>query len=191
MRLFVAIEIGDGARKRLAEAQRKLRYVNAKISWVAPQNFHFTLKFLGETPYDLAPRIHTAMNSVASEFVPFQCELRGLGQFPRVIWVGIHGETQQLPRLVSRLDEEFGQLGFQRETREFSAHLTLGRIKFVGDREGLTRLIASSTNESYGAVEVDAIHLFQSTLTPKGSIYTKHFTANLKGTQHGHQNGQS
>ena|ERR1051326_1889741 len=187
MRLFIAVEIDDRVRKKLAGAQRRLRYVNAKVSWVAPQNFHFTLKFLGETARELLPGIQKTMDTAAVEIPPIQCELRGLGQFPRVIWAGLHGATEQLATLAKRLDEELGQLGFLREAREFKPHLTLGRIKFVGDREGLTRLIDSLRNEPFGAVRVEAIHLFHSELSPRGSIYTKVHTAHLKGAEHGRQ----
>jgi len=187
MRLFIAVEIDDAVRKPLAEVQRRLRYINAKVSWVAPQNFHFTLKFLGETGEDQLTGIQQAMDTIAAEFPPLQCELRGLGQFPRVIWAGLHGETERLAALAKRLDEELGKLGFLREQRDFKPHLTLGRIKFVGDREGLTRLIDSLRNEPFGALRVDSIQLFQSTLTPRGSIYTKVTTTHLKGADHGHQ----
>lgn len=187
MRLFIAVEIDDDVRKPLAEAQRRLRYVNAKVSWVAPQNFHFTLKFLGETAEDRLPGIQKAMDTAAAEFSPLQCDLRGVGQFPRVIWAGLYGETNRLVALARRLDEELGQLGFLREAREFKPHLTLGRIKFVGDKPGLTKTIDSLRNEPFGALRVDAIHLIQSTLTPRGSIYTKVTTTHLKGADHGRQ----
>jgi 2'-5' RNA ligase len=188
VRLFIAIEIDEQARRRLAEASRRLRYLNAKITWVAVENFHFTLKFLGETEESKLESIQQAMQSVASAFEPIRCRLQGLGQFPRVIWAGIHGETEQLSALAARLDSELGSLGFATETRPFKSHLTLGRIKFVGDKEGLTRLLDSSKNEGFGDVRVENIHLFRSQLTPRGSIYTKLFTASLKGADHGHQN---
>ncbi len=187
MRLFIAVEIDEAVRRRLGEVQRALRYVNAKVSWVAPPNFHFTLKFLGETGEETVAPIQSAMQAVASEFVPMQCDLKGIGQFPRVIWAGLEGDVEPLIRMAGRLDEELHKLGFPREAREFAPHLTLGRIKFVGDREGLTRLVASRKNEAFGALRVEAIHLVQSTLTPQGSIYTKLFTAHLKGTDHGRQ----
>ncbi len=187
MRLFVAAELDEEVRRRLAEVQRKLRYVNAKVTWVAPSNFHFTLKFLGETADEQRAGIQQGLEAAMAQFTPISCELRGLGLFPRVIWAGLHGETERLAALARRIDDELGRLGFSREEREFKPHLTLGRIRFLGDKEGLTRLIASHRNEAFGAVRVEAIHLFQSTLTPHGSIYTKLFTAHLKETDHGHQ----
>ena len=187
VRLFIAVEIDEAVRKRLAEVQRKLRYVNANVSWVAPRNFHFTLKYLGETEEEKIAPIRNAMQAVTSEFVPMECDLVGIGQFPRVIWAGLEGDVKPLIVMASRLDEELHKLGFPRENREFTPHLTFGRIKYVGDREGLTRLVSSLKNEAFGAVRVEAIHLFQSTLNPQGSIYTKLFTAQLKGTDHGTQ----
>jgi len=188
MRSFVAIEIDPKVRRRLAEAQRKIRYVNAKIGWVAPQNFHLTLKFLGETTEDQRDAVQSVLQTAAQEFEPIEMEMRGLGQFPRVIWAGMLGEIKGLARMARRLDDELAKLGFAREAREFKAHLTLGRIKRIGDREGLTKAIASFRDETFGAVRVDAVHLFQSTLTPNGSIYTKLFTVPLKGADHGHKN---
>src|SRR5688572_28047654 len=134
MRLFIAVEIEEAVRNRLAEVRRKMRYLNAKITWVAPQNFHFTLKFLGETDEAKISAIHDAMEKTVSDSAPIGCNLKGLGQFPRVIWAGIEGETERLAALASRLDAELGKLGFPPETRDFRPHLTLGRIKFVGDK---------------------------------------------------------
>lgn len=187
MRLFIAVNITNDARARLTDAQRRLRQINATVNWVAPQNFHFTLKFLGESADHLLPNIKKAMDTVAAKVLRLRCELRGLGQFPRVIWAGLHGETEQLATLAKRLDEELGRLGFLRVAREFKPHLTLGRITFVGDKPGLTKAIDSLRNEPFGAMRVDAIHLFQSTLTARGSIYTKVHTAQLKGAEHGRQ----
>jgi 2'-5' RNA ligase len=185
--LFVAIEIGEEARQRLGEAQQRLRRVNARVTWVAPRNFHFTLKFLGETTEEKVPGVRKALDGAVVGFSPIQCELRGLGQFPRVIWTGIVGEVERLEQLARKLDDELTSAGFPREEREFRPHLTLGRIKSVGDKQGLTKGIDSLRNESFGAVDVGAIHLFQSTLTPHGSIYTKLYTAHLKGANDGRQ----
>lgn len=187
MRLFIAIEIPDDVRRRLGEVQRKLKRVNARVSWVAPRNFHLTLKFLGETAEEKVPSIQGALEAVAASSAPAECELRGIGQFPRVIWVGLLGEIDRLAALARGIDNALAPLGFPHEEREFKPHLTLGRIKFVGDREGLTRILAFHTNESFGALRVESVHLFQSTLNPQGSIYTKLFTVQLKGDRHGRQ----
>lgn len=187
MRLFVGLDVPDVVRPCIAEVQRRLRKVNAKIAWVAPQNLHLTLKFLGETEESQAQSIREALNRVASEMVPVTCELRGVGQFPRVIWAGLEGEIDRLGILARKIDDALAPLGFPREEREFRPHLTIGRIKFLADRESLTRALAFHTNESFGAVRVESVHLFQSTLTPQGPIYTKLFTAQLKGNRDGHQ----
>jgi 2'-5' RNA ligase len=188
MRLFVAVEICDEARRRLGEAQRRFNQLNARVSWVAPHNYHFTLKFLGETAEDRATEIQAILAGLAINTVPISCEIRGLGQFPRVIWAGLHGEIERLELLAHRVEAELATLGFPREERTFKPHLTLGRIKYVGDKQGLTKVIVSLRSEPFGALRVDAIHLFQSTLTPQGSIYSKLFTAPLKGADHGHKN---
>jgi len=185
VRLFVATGMSEEIRQRLADVQRSLRRINARVTWVAPQNFHFTLKFLGETAEENIGGIQRVLDAVAEEFAPISCEIRGVGQFPRVIWAGLHGEVKRLAELAQRVDSELQKLGFSSEAREFKPHLTLGRIKFVGDKEGLTKVIDSHRNEPFGALRVEAIDLFQSTLTPRGSIYTKLFTAHLKGADHG------
>jgi 2'-5' RNA ligase len=188
MRLFVGADIGEESRQLLGNAQRRFRHVNARVTWVAPRNFHFTLKFLGEVAEERVAGIQYALAKVAGEFPPIGCEIRGLGQFPRVIWAGLYGEIEPLEQLTRHVEAELVPLGFPREDRGFKPHLTLGRIKYVGDKQGLTKVIDSLTNEPFGALRVDAIHLFQSTLTPHGSIYTKLFTAPLKGADHGHEN---
>jgi 2'-5' RNA ligase len=187
MRLFLACDIPDDSRERLATVQRRLRHVNMRVTWVAPRNFHFTLKFLGETAEETVAGIREAVAVLASETAPNRCELRGVGQFPRVIWAGLTGEVERLAQLARALDDALAGLGFPRDERGFKPHLTLGRIKLVGDKQGLTKALDSLRSEPFGVVDVGAVHLIQSTLTPQGSIYTKLFTAQLKGANHGSQ----
>jgi len=161
MRLFIAIEIDDDVRQRLAEAQRLLAAVPCKVKWVEPRNLHLTLKFLGEVPDHHARAIADAMTRAAREAKPFEMKVAGVGTFPpkgvpRVVWAGA----------------EAMQVGHEREKRAFHPHLTLGRVKGREGSRELRALMESLEARDFGTCRVGEVVLMQSTLSPAGPTYT-------------------
>jgi len=118
---------------------------------------------------------------------PFRLEISGLGAFPRmeqprVIWVGISGETDKLLELQRRVDSKLVRLGFAGENQSFVPHLTLARVRdgaSSGDRKELGHLVTSTKFESKGHITVNSINLMKSQLTPDGPIYSRLFTVSL------------
>ena len=175
MRLFIAIEVDEGVRERLVEAQRQLAKAPCKVKWVEPQNLHLTLKFLGEVPDHQVRAIADAMTRAARDARPFEMKVAGLGTFPpkgvpRVVWAGV--EAMQVRPLHRRLEAALEALGHEREKRAFHPHLTLGRVKGREGTRELRSLIEDLAATEFGTAPVAQVVLMQSTLSPAGPTYT-------------------
>ncbi len=184
VRTFIAIRLDERIHRKLELLQEELRGATPPrlVRWVEPANIHLTLKFLGDTPAARIPEIAAALEQVAAGATPFAFELAGLGCFPNtarpnVVWVGVQDAGGRLAALQEGVDATLERLGFAREGRGFSPHLTLGRVR----REGRPADIAAVGQavekrrekvKSVGRQEVAAVTLFQSDLRPDGPIYT-------------------
>ena len=187
MRLFIAIDLSPEFKQELARLQSELKKSNADVKWVEPENVHLTLKFLGEVTKEYADKVKKVLDSVASQFKSFEISLSGIGAFPkldypRVVWVGIAKGKDQAKKISEKLDEELSKLGFAKEEREFAAHLTIGRVRSAKNKESLKTNILSLDPGPLPLApqQVSTINLYQSTLTPKGPIYTCLYQALLK-----------
>jgi 2'-5' RNA ligase len=191
IRAFIAIDIPEDVRAAIAEAQARLKraHLGVKVSWAKIGNVHLTLQFLGYVEEPVVPKISEALTVVAGQHEPFDLPVRGAGAFPdarrpRVLWAGCSDEQGRLKTLARAVQVEMQQFGFEPEHREFSAHLTLGRIKIPKPDDALTRALDSIKNQDFGTMRVEAIHLFESQLHPEGSIYSKLSSHGLKGDIH-------
>jgi 2'-5' RNA ligase len=181
IRTFIAIELPEEAKKGLARLRKELeRDEHRFVKWVDPGGIHLTLKFLGSIPSKRVTEITEAMGKAAQGISPCHLEISGLGAFPslkqaRVFWVGIGGEVDKLSRLQQNIDSALAGLGFAKEERSFVPHLTLARIRQGAsplERRSFGELVGSTIFEDKYHVEVEAISLMRSQLTPAGAIYT-------------------
>lgn len=177
IRAFIAIDLPDDVRAAIGKAQAQLRRAGVNMSWTKVENLHVTLQFLGDIEEGTVEGISARLADVAGKHSPFELSVAGAGVFPderrpRVLWVGCEDDGQ-LRSLAESVQTATQPLGFQPEHRSFSAHLTLGRVKQWKPDAALTRTLDSIKNQSFGAMRVDTIHLFQSELHPDGSIYSK------------------
>ena len=181
IRCFIAIELPDEAREGLARLKKELeRDEHNFVKWVDPGGIHLTLKFLGNIPSKRVTEITEAMRTAVQGISRFHLEISGMGAFPslrqvRVFWVGIGGEVDKLSRLQQNIDSALTALGFAKEERSFVPHLTLARIKQGAsplERRGFGELVGATSFEDKYHVEVEAISLMRSQLTPAGAIYT-------------------
>lgn len=196
MRLFIAVPLPEAIAKQLATLSDKLRKFSddLPINWVKPGNIHLTLKFLGMTTDETAAMVEREIKSVAGQFQPIRCKLGGLGAFPnisrpRVIWTGLDLEDNlaDLQRLAAEIDRATSRLGFEPESRPFSAHLTLGRVKVSkGKWPEETRQKFANLISHLGTTKVDPtklvlerIVLFRSILKPDGPVYERLYQAEL------------
>ena len=187
-RLFIALELPSHLRRRLEQVIDELRRCDDRaVKWVAPDNMHLTLKFLGETPVEQIEEIKSAVGKVMTHDSAgaFKLQSTALGAFPnlnrpRVFWascVSDAGDLRRLERLAGAIDDSLGELGFDKEERAFKAHLTLGRVR--RPRPGakapdLGALIERLKNYKYESLdfEINKLSLFESQLTREGPIYT-------------------
>jgi len=181
IRSFIAIELPENVLEGLARLRKELEREGHKfVKWVAPGGIHLTLKFLGNIPSKRITEITEAIEGAKQGISPFHLEISGLGAFPslrqaRVFWVGIGGEVDKLSRLQQNIDSALAVLGFAKEERSFVPHLTLARIRQGApppERSSFGELIGSTVFEDKYHVEVGAISLMRSQLTPAGAIYT-------------------
>jgi hypothetical protein len=116
IRSFIAIELSEDLRSRLAALRNELeRAEHSFVRWADPEGIHLTLKFLGNIPLRQVGEINGAMDGAVQGIPPFRLEISGLGGFPnlgqpRVLWIGIRGETQMLSRLQHRLCAHISRL---------------------------------------------------------------------------------
>ena len=192
LRAFIAVELPTGARESLGSISRELRaVVPAGVRWVRPEGIHPTLKFLGNIGAESVGPISQAMSRCAALVSPFDLFLGELGAFPslrapRVVWFGLGGALDALLGLQASLEEEMERLGYDRERRPFSPHLTLGRTRDGMSSPQRRRVgddLAGASREMREGLPVKEIALIQSTLTPSGAIYTRLFSASLGRVQ--------
>ena len=190
IRSFIAIELPLKVRKELAVLKKEIeRGEYGFVRWVNIEGVHLTLKFLGDISFEQVAGITEVMAKSRRGISPFQLRLVGLGAFPdlkrpRVIWVGISGEVNQLLKLQHSLDLSLAHLGFARETRPFTAHLTLARVnQGISSVQlgGLGKLIAATEFEGKCAFKVDSVNLMRSQLTGGGAVYSCLSSVALKG----------
>ncbi len=158
------------------------------MRWVDPNSIHLTLKFLGDIDVNITGRITAVMEEATSGTHPFHLEISGLGVFPnprrvQVIWVGMSGEVERLGQLQKRIESGLVPLGFAAESRSFTPHLTLARVRDRArpeERQDLGRLIESTRFEAGSSLNVDSVNLMQSQLTREGPIYDRLSSVALK-----------
>ncbi len=176
IRSFIAVPISPEVREQLRAAQDELRRADADVKWVAPENFHITLKFLGGVTPD---RLEETWKSVVAALAGtgrFTMRFRGAGAFPspnrpRVIWAGVSEGADDLAALAARVEEACAGCGFPSEERPFRAHLTLGRARRPAPSASLRAAIEALADRDLGEVEVARVQLMRSQLTPSGAIY--------------------
>jgi len=177
LRSFIAVSVPPEAARNLRTAQDRLRQADPGIKWVDPENFHITLKFLGNVDRRLLTDLWHVVGEALNGTRPFTMHFRGLGAFPnaarpRVVWAGISDGASELTQLATRIEEACAQHGFEREQRAFRAHLTLGRARRPGPSPALASLLAELAEEDLGEAEVDRALLMKSELARRGAIYS-------------------
>jgi len=188
IRSFIAIELPDAVKLELIQLEARLKSGKQPwVKWVDPGSIHLTLKFLGDIAIDRTGEITGAIEEAARGIPPFHLEVKDLGVFPnlrrvQVAWVGIRGEVDKLGQLQQRIESNLARLGFAPESRPFTAHLTLARLRNQAssdERQRFGQLIGETRFEA-GSIKVDAINLMRSQLTREGAIYNRISSVRLK-----------
>jgi 2'-5' RNA ligase len=181
IRAFVAIELPEAVRAGLGRIQGQLKPGHeGVVRWVDPKGIHLTLKFLGNIAEAKVPAVVEAVRGAAAGVGHFRLGVGGVGAFPnlqtpRVVWVGLGGDLENLTALQKATDRALAALGFPPEGRPFTPHLTLGRVREMAsraERRALGEAVGRLKAEASVPMEVSSVSLMRSQLTPAGAIYT-------------------
>lgn len=188
LRLFWAVNLPHSLKQKLFGIQSRLREVPADVKWVEQQNFHLTVKFLGDVNPSKTNEIIKSVREAVSGLGDFELEIAGLGFFPnsqrpKVIWAGVHGEVRKFQELYYRVEKSMDFIGHPSDSKRFSPHLTLGRLRSAQGSFELVQKAQVTEKETdvISKVKVDTIELMESQLTRKGPMYTVLETLKLAG----------
>jgi 2'-5' RNA ligase len=189
IRSFIAIELPEAVKTGLQQLQTELTLPQYSfVKCVAPEGMHLTLKFLGNISAQKVTDITGVMEQASQGVSPFQLQITEVGAFPnlkrpRVLWVGIKGEVDKLVGWQQRLDNGLVPLGFVKEARPFTPHLTLARLRencSPGDILHFGEMVASSHVEVDYKFTVTSLNLMRSQLFPSGAVYSRLAEVKLK-----------
>jgi RNA 2',3'-cyclic 3'-phosphodiesterase len=189
IRSFIAVELPDDVKKELKRVQTELaldRYSFVKS--VSPEGIHLTLKFLGGVPPQKIKDIVSVMEEANQGVKPFELQINEIGAFPnfrrpRVLWVGIKGDVDKLIAWQRRLDDGLVPLGFAKENRPFTPHLTLARLRENSspvDVQQLGEAVSNSHVQVDYRFTVNTLSLMRSQLLPTGAVYSLQAEVKLK-----------
>ncbi len=190
IRAFIAVELDPKIQQALGKAIARLEAAEGGglVRWLSPESIHLTLKFLGDIDPSSVRAVSRVLDRAAAAHAPFYVALGELGCFPnrrhaRVFWVGVEDSQGCLQALVESLEDALTRLGFEREARPFTGHLTLGRVRREAPRARVAPLARESLLDLTHklTLHVDALSLMQSDLTPSGAIYSRLHRAKLMG----------
>jgi len=202
IRAFLAVELSQELRAELTVVQRELKQRiepemkrDTRISWVLPAKIHLTIKFLGDMDEQIIDPLLIALDRAIGRQTAVSVPLDRLGAFPhphspRVLWVGPSekweegAEAKRFAEIHGAIEQACEGLNFLRETKPYSPHLTLARIK-VGERRVGVALAKSGVMDrplSMGSLAVESVVLMKSELMPSGSVYTKLWDVRLHGS---------
>ena len=187
MRLFVALNLSKKERDRIYRASKVLRECGIPVRWVEPEQYHVTLKFLGEVTEDRFEGVQEALSHAASTTARLDVAVEGFGAFPTIrrpqeIWVGIE-PSPALRCLKQDVEWALMECGFNRETRAFHPHLTLGRAE-ANDGAGAFRgLDDKAANLKYrGQTKIRKLDLMRSHVSKGGTArYTVQHSHSFEG----------
>lgn len=175
MRCFIAVDLSAEMRRPLVQLLRELPRTR-DVRWCSEDQLHVTLKFLGEVGDERIARVCDVVRTVSAGRTPFAIRLSGLGCFPsprnaRVMWCGVEDPDGGCAAWVAAADPLLAELGFERETRAFTPHITLGRSKSRSGAAVIRQVLEGGSELPVAGMTVREIVLFESRLRPQGAQY--------------------
>jgi 2'-5' RNA ligase len=178
IRTFIAIPLGDEVLRKAIRMIERLKQPSDGIKWVPTDNLHLTLKFLGEVDNTEVPAVCNVVHDVCADRDPFELHFAGTDGFPsidrpRVLYIKIEDTAGALTDIVSELEDQYADLGFKRESRDYTPHLTIGRTKGGSRRAGedVIKRLRSEDQTEIGAMLADSVHVIASFLDKRGPTY--------------------
>jgi RNA 2',3'-cyclic 3'-phosphodiesterase len=177
-RIFIAVDISDDARRLAAEHIDRMRQQakDVRVRWEKPEKIHVTVKFLGNDDGEKIGAVNDATAAVAQEFSPFEIAIVGTGVFPnarqpRVLWLRIENAGLTLRQIAAEIDSRLSGIGFEKEKRRFSPHVTIARVREPKKAKRLAEVHLQSPIVSQ-PFTVGELVVYESQLKPTGSAYT-------------------
>jgi 2'-5' RNA ligase len=178
LRTFIAVGLDKSIRDRLMSLQESLGRSGADVKWVEPENLHVTLLFLGEVIDRDVPDVCRVVGEATAKRVSFPLTVEkascfGNPRLPRTLWVGVGEGSQELCALHDSLEPPLLDLGcYRREERQYTPHITLGRVKTDRPNDVLAQALARQLGWQGGRELVREILVMSSELTREGPMYT-------------------
>jgi len=176
VRSFVSIDLEDQqVLSRIGSILSSLKALGGDSKPVEEDNIHLTLKFLGNVS---APRLAEVKSSLQQlAFPSFTAEIKGAGAFPNlkhmnVVWVGVNEGWTLIEQIYEQVEKLLSSLGFSRENRPFSPHITIARVRSGRKRDEIANFLQHLSDESFGTITVDKVRLKQSILSSSGPKYS-------------------
>lgn len=189
LRTFIAVDVPSHIQHSIQQKTEPLHQTlgTSLVRWVAAENIHLTLKFLGDISPANVEILSQMLRAEADLVATFEFQIKGLGSFPslrrpRVLFIGIQAPAG-LEALYRGIESACARLGYESEGRGFSPHLTIARVRQDVKASGQQKIRSALEGiviDSLGTARVDSVHLYKSDLKPNGSVYTKLFSAPLK-----------
>ena len=179
MRLFVAVGVSGDISRQLSEWQQQLARIPAQVRWAPSEQYHLTVKFIGEIAEAHLAELCRRLDKAAAETPAFDLSIAGLARLQtrgqvRIIMAQVVSPDQRLGRLHRRINQEFAGLGIPLDTRPLRPHLSLGRVQSNHSLNKLLRRLehyAAGRIAPLGPWPVGEVSLMQSTLSPQGAVY--------------------
>jgi 2'-5' RNA ligase len=195
IRAFIAISLSEEIYQAidLVMDVLKVKLPNAPLRWAPARNIHLTLKFLGDVSEAKLDRLQETLQAEVSQHTIFEMSVGHFGAFPslykpRVLWIGVgsSGSTQSvqpLQAIQAGIESQMAGLGYPKEERAFSPHLTLARVARYASAEevqAISRAISGYEPGLLGTIKVGEVHLYRSELSRAGAVYTRLFSVRLQ-----------
>ncbi len=183
MRLFIAVEIDDEARGRIAESMEKLKGMGFRARFVEPGNLHITLKFLGDVNEELLKRLCEDADDVVKKHSRFSFTLDGVGYFGkrndiRVVWIAVKEGTERLQDMMKDIQERLDYI--RGDEHEPVPHLTIARVRYARENSGLADELENMKGVKFGEVHVKEVKIKSSVLTGMGPVYSDYKSFSLR-----------
>jgi 2'-5' RNA ligase len=177
LRTFIAVDPGKAIRNQLVALQETLARTGAEVKWVEPENLHVTLLFLGEVDVREVPAVCRIVQDCTDRQPAFPLHIEGVGCFPnprrpRIVWAGVGEGVQPLCALHDVLEVPLQDLGYRREERRYTPHITLGRVKSEQHSPALAQSLSQRAGWKGGESTITEVLVMSSELTPQGPNYT-------------------
>ncbi len=177
IRTFIAVDVPKEIKMELDKLIASLKSYGPEVRWVRAANLHVTLRFLGDIPQESVPMLAKEIEKNIAGFGQFDISLSGLGGFPnlkrpRVIWVGTGVGEDKIVKLAELVEKSCIDAGFGKSDKQFSSHLTIGRIKFPHGLESVVSKIETMKFET-APFKITEVVIFKSDLLPSGPKYTR------------------